>query len=147
MPTTPAPALVPECLVTDLATSVAFWRDLCGFEIAYQRPDEGFAYLARGTAHVMLEQEGVGRNWVTAPLERPLGRGVNLQIAVDDLGPILASLRAANHQLFLEPETRWYRVDREELGVEQFLVADPDGYLIRFQASLGRRPLRDPDRP
>ena len=28
-----------------------------------------------------------------------------------------------------------------EAGVTQFLVADPDGYLIRFQASLGRRPF------
>lgn len=40
----------------------------------------------------------------------------------------------------MEPETKWYRVgDNEVAGVEQFLVTDPDGYLVRFQASLGRR--------
>ncbi|WP_198025379.1 hypothetical protein [Brachybacterium phenoliresistens] len=90
----------------------------------------------------MLEQQGIGRTWITGPLERPLGRGINLQIAVRDLAPILAALRGAGHRLFLEPETRWYRVgDEEEVGVEQFLVTDPDGYLIRFQASQGRRTI------
>lgn len=29
--------------------------------------------------------------------------------------------------------------DEEEAGVHQFLVQDPDGYLARFQPSLGRR--------
>jgi catechol 2,3-dioxygenase-like lactoylglutathione lyase family enzyme len=128
--------LVPELLVKDLTTSLAFWRDLCGFAVAYDRPEEGFAYLTRGDAHVMLEQEGVGRNWLTGPLDRPLGRGINFQLAVDELEPILARLRAANHALFLEPETKWYRVGAEETGVRQFLVTDPDGYLLRFQTPL-----------
>lgn len=133
------PALVPELLVTDLARSLEFWCDLCGFGIDYRREDEGFAYLSRGLAHVMLEQAGIGRNWVTAPLDRPLGRGINLQIAVADLDPILTALRSAGQPLFMEPETKWYRVGDEEAGVAQFLVTDPDGYLIRFQTSLGRR--------
>ncbi len=128
--------LVPELLVTDLEASLAFWRDLCGFAVAYERRDECFAYLTRGAAHVMLEQEGVGRNWITGPLERPLGRGINFQIAVDDLDPILASLKAAKHQPFLAPETKHYRVGDEELTVRQFLVTDPDGYLLRFQESV-----------
>ena len=119
------PMLVPELLVTDVARSIYFWCDLCGFAIDYQREHEGFAYISRGNAHVMLEQAGVGRNWITGPLDPPLGR----------------ALRTAGHALFMEPETKWYRVgDAEEAGVEQFVVADPDGYLIRFQASLGRRP-------
>lgn len=44
----------------------------------------------------------------------------------------------------MEPETKWYRVsDTEEAGVRQFLVTDPDGYLIRFQSSIGRREPAD----
>lgn len=129
-------SLVPELLVTDLEASLAFWRDLCGFAVAYERRDEGFAYLTRGTAHVMLEQEGVGRNWVTAPLERPLGRGVNFQIAVDDLDSIIANLKAAKHKPFMAPEIKYYRVGDEDRSVRQFLVTDPDGYLLRFQQSV-----------
>ena len=134
------PALVPELLVTDTAKSLEFWCGLCDFHINYQRSEEGFAYISRGTAHLMLDQRGVGRDWITAPLEPPFGRGINLQIAVPDLAPILESLLEADYPLFMAPETKWYRVsDTEETGVQQFLVADPDGYLARFQASLGRR--------
>lgn len=139
---TDSPSLVPELLVADITTSVTFWCELCGFAVNYMREDEGFAYISRGGAHVMLEQQRVGRNWITAPLDRPLGRGVNFQITVPDLGPILSSLREAGHSLFMEPETKWYRVGgNEEVGVEQFLVTDPDGYLVRFQASLGHRSI------
>lgn len=137
------PALVPELLVADVARSLHFWTEVCGFQIQYQRAEEGFAYLARGSAHVMLEQHEVGRNWVTGPLERPLGRGINFQISVPQLQPLLDALRAEQWPLFMEPEATWYRVsETEETGVEQFLVADPDGYLIRFQRSTGRRPLQ-----
>lgn len=140
------PALVPELLVTDTPASIEFWCGLCGFTINYRRQDEGFAYISRGSAHVMLEQQGVGRNWVTASLERPLGRGINFQVSVPDLEPILSALYAAGHPLFMEPETKWYRItDTEETGVEQFLVADSDGYLIRFQTSLGKRPATRPE--
>lgn len=134
------PSLVPELLVTDLDRSVAFWCGLCGFDIAYSRPEERFAYLTLGSAHLMLEQAGVGRNWVTGPLEPPLGRGVNFQITVVDAEAVAQVLVRAGVELFMQPETKWYGIGKEEAGVQQFLVQDPDGYLVRFQSSLGRRP-------
>lgn len=141
MPADLEPALVPELLVSDLSRSLSFWVGLCGFSIRYSRLDEGFAYVTRSTAHVMLEQIGIGRNWISGALEPPLGRGVNFQVSVPDCLPIAGALRAARVELFMEPETKWYRVDDYEAGVRQFLVADPDGYLIRFQSSLGRRDI------
>jgi catechol 2,3-dioxygenase-like lactoylglutathione lyase family enzyme len=71
--------LVPELLVADLHESLRFWRDLCGFTVAFDRLDEGFAYLDRDGAQIMLEERGRNRNWVTALLEALLGRGVNFQ--------------------------------------------------------------------
>lgn len=131
-----SPGLVPELLVGALEDSVDFWCRLCGFEVVYDRPDEGFAYITRGTAHVMLEQAGVGRNWTPAALERPLGRGVNFQVSVASIDPLVDALRVAGWTLYLEPETKRYRTSAGEAGVVQFLVQDPDGYLIRFQSSL-----------
>ncbi len=46
--------LVPELVVADLATSLRFWVDLIGFRIAYDRPENRFAYLDRDGAQVML---------------------------------------------------------------------------------------------
>ena len=131
-----SPALVPELLVESVAASIEFWCGLCGFEVLYDRPEEGFAYLRLGGADVMLEQAGVGRNWLTGPLDRPLGRGVNFQIAVPAIAPIVESLRGEDWPLFMEPEVKRYRTGDQEVRVEQFLVTDPDGYLIRFQSSL-----------
>ena len=46
--------LVCELLVEDLAVSLTFWRRL-GFDIAYQRPEQGFVYLERPEgAQIML---------------------------------------------------------------------------------------------
>jgi len=134
------PDLVPELLVSDIRASVDFWCGLCGFTISYERPDERFAYITQGTAHLILEECGVGRDWLTADLDRPFGRGINFQVSVTDLDPLLAVLRGAAWPLFMAPEVKWYRVnDGEEVGVRQFLVTDPDGYLVRFQSSMGRR--------
>ena len=55
------PSLVPELAVTDCDVSVRFWRDLLAFEVLYDRPGEGFAYLALGAAHLMLDQADIGR--------------------------------------------------------------------------------------
>lgn len=135
-----SPGLVPELLITDLTTSLNFWVTLCGFEILYDRPAEGFAYLHSGTAHVMLEQIGVGRNWIPGTLERPLGRGVNFQIAVPAVEPLVERIIAASWPLFMAPEDKWYQTGGTMVGVSQFLVQDPDGYLIRFSSRLGHVP-------
>jgi catechol 2,3-dioxygenase-like lactoylglutathione lyase family enzyme len=74
---------------------------------------------------------------VTAPLEPPLGRGINLEIAVEDITPILAALEAAGWPLFLGPEEKTYRVGEGSVTVRQFLVQDPDGYLLRFSEGIG----------
>jgi len=127
--------------VTDLVTSLRFWRDLCGFTVVFDRFDEGFAYLDLNGGQVMLEQRGRNRNWVTGPLEIPLGRGINFQVSVSAIEPILEALVRAEWPLFMEPERKWYRTGAVETGMHQFLVQDPDGYLIRFSARIGQQPL------
>lgn len=139
--------LVPELLVSDIAASLVFWRDLCGFRVAFDRPEEGFAYLDRDGAQVMLEERGRGRNWITGPLATPLGRGINFQIAVASVEPILQALKRASWPLFMVPERKWYRTGATEAGVCQFLVQDPDGYLIRFAEDLGERPAPESTAP
>jgi catechol 2,3-dioxygenase-like lactoylglutathione lyase family enzyme len=128
--------LVPELLVTDIAVSLRFWCGLCGFTVAYDRPEDRFAYLDRAGAQVMLEEQGRGRNWITGPLAAPLGRGINFQIGVAAIAPILAALSAANWPLFMAAERKWYRTASGSTGVHQFLVQDPDGYLIRFSERI-----------
>lgn len=134
--------LVPELMVTDMQTSLAFWVGCLGFNIAYQRPEDGFAYLDLKGAQVMLEQvEPNAGQWLTAELSKPYGRGINLQIDVAAVAPIIEKLGAAQFPLYRACKDNWYRADDIEVGQREFLVQDPDGYLVRLVERLGERPV------
>jgi catechol 2,3-dioxygenase-like lactoylglutathione lyase family enzyme len=138
------PALIPELAVSNWQRSRDFYCRVLGFNCRYDRPEEGFSYLTLGEAHLMIDQIGLGRTFDNghAPQDPPFGRGLNLQIEVDSLDPLLASLAAAGWPLFLPVEDKWYRRNDHEVGNRQFVVADPDGYLLRFFQDLGVRPVR-----
>lgn len=129
--------LVPELDVRDLSQSLAFWRGVLGFTIAYERLEPGFAFLQREGAQVMLCR--ANGNWDTGPLQPPFGRGINLQITVAAISPLLDSLAALPWPLFREPHEVWYRAGPFDVGLRQFLVQDPDGYLLRFAERIGTR--------
>ena len=136
------PTLVPELVVTDIARSLVFWCGLVGFEVRYDRPEEGFAYLGLGGADVMLDEYRSGSGyWLTRPMETPLGNGMNLQIEVPATAPILDRLASAAWPLVMPVENAWYRRGDQEIGQRQFVVADPDGYVLRLAEPLGSRPL------
>jgi catechol 2,3-dioxygenase-like lactoylglutathione lyase family enzyme len=133
--------LVPELEVVDLDRSLRFFVDALGFDVAYDRPAERFSFLSRGQAAVMLEEAaGPGRRFRTAPLEPPFGRGVNFQLAVDDVDEVHRRVVDGGHTIVVPLEERWYEVaPGVEAGNRQFVVADPDGYLWRPFTDLGRR--------
>lgn len=146
-------AVVPELAVTDWQASKRFYCDRLGFECIYERPEEGFCYLRRQEpdllpevrqyhkVELMLDQIGLGRTFDNGdgPWQHPLGRGMNLQIRILNLFPLYAKLNAAQIPLFLDLEEKWYRTGDGETGVLQFVVADPDGYLLRFYEPLPPR--------
>jgi catechol 2,3-dioxygenase-like lactoylglutathione lyase family enzyme len=138
LPTGGFAPLVPELDVLDLEMSKRFWCDILGFQIAYQRPENGFVYLELQGSQVMLCQRN--GKWETGDLARPLGRGINFQMFVASVDPLLDALETANWPLFEDCHIAWYRIGGEERGSRQFLVQDPDGYLLRFAQSLGSRP-------
>jgi catechol 2,3-dioxygenase-like lactoylglutathione lyase family enzyme len=144
----PAP-LVPELDVDNLHASLEFYVGLIGFTVVFQRRREHFAYLALERAELMLQDaNGPGRRFRTATLERPFGRGINLQIAVPRVDQLYKTMLAAGVEPVIPIEERWYDIDvitpsgrwmtsgPTRAGNRQFVVADPDGYLLRFFTSL-----------
>ena len=135
--------LIPELDVADLQKSLAFYVGVVGCKLLYERPEERFAFLDLEGARLMLEEAvGPGRRFRTAPLEYPYGRGVNFQIEIADVDRLYDRVCFAGFQIIIPIEERWYRRDAQELGNRQFVVADPDGYLLRFYTDLGQRPAR-----
>jgi catechol 2,3-dioxygenase-like lactoylglutathione lyase family enzyme len=152
-PHAPAP-LVPELDVGDLDASLRFYVGVIGFTVVFQRPRERFAYLALERAELMLQDaNGPGRRFRAAPLERPFGRGINLQVAVRNVDELYQRVLAADFEPVVPIEERWYDVDvitpsgrwtmrgPTRAGNRQFVIADSDGYLLRFFSSLGSRPV------
>jgi catechol 2,3-dioxygenase-like lactoylglutathione lyase family enzyme len=135
-------------MVTNLESSLAFWVSCLGFNVAYQRPEDVFAYLNLNGAQVMLEQvDSDAGQWLTAPLTKPFGRGINLQIDVETVVPIIQKLEQAGFSLYRECMDTWYRAENLEVGQREFIVQDADGYLVRLVERLGERPASGPSRP
>lgn len=77
--------------------------------------------------------------WETAEMQRPFGRGINFQMVVDRIDPILRALEQAKWPLYEPANEAWYRAGDQEVGQREFLVQDPDGYLVRLVERLGAR--------
>lgn len=130
--------LIPELYVTNLEESLTFYTDLLGFALLYDRPDERFVMLQREGAHIMLEEvDGPGRRFNVGKLEKPFGRGINLQIQTKNIDALYKSLQSQEYNFVIALEEKWYKAGNERLGNRQFVVADPDGYLLRFFQDLG----------
>jgi len=132
--------LVPELVCSNIAESLRFYTGLLGFRVLYSRPEERFAYLEREGAELMIEQPArKDRLWPRAELAYPFGRGINLQIEVADAERLHEAVLAAGVAVYLPIEERWYRRESDEIGVKQFAIQDPDGYLLRFSQVIGER--------
>ena len=131
--------LIPELSVSNIEKSLKFYTKTLGFTVKYRREEEGFAFLSLGPCQIMIDATDKGRTWKTGALEYPLGRGINFQIEVDKIAPLLRNLKKNKVKLFAAPEEKWYRKGKLYLGNKQFLVQDPDGYLLRFFENLGTK--------
>ena len=127
--------LVPELSVSDFDKSIEFYLSI-GFKADYRR--NKFAFLSFQGSQIMIEQ--INDNWKVGEMHRPFGRGINLQIEVEKIGPILNALKNKNIPLFREPKDNWYVQNDKLVGNREFLVQDPDGYLLRFFEDLGSKP-------
>ena len=132
--------LIPELYVSDLPASLEFYCAVLGFEQEYARPEQRFAFLRRGRAALMLEQPtDPARTWLAGALEKPYGRGVNFQIEVSNIDALHGAVQESGATILVPLEERWYQVRQHQVGNRQFVVQDPDGYLLRFFQSLGVR--------
>lgn len=136
--------LIPELYCTSITASRTFYVEVLGFSVLYERPEHLFAMLTREGAQIMLQEIGADRTWLPAEMEKPFGRGVNFQIQTAGVDNLYAAAQRAGADIFLPLEEAWYRAGVDELGNRQFIVQDPDGYLLRFFQDLGKRSGANP---
>ena len=131
--------LIPELSVSDIKRSTEFYTKVLGFKIEYKRDESEFAFLSFQGSQIMIQQ--ANKTWNTATLEYPFGRGINLQIEVENIEVLLSSLNKNKYPIFINVKENWYRQNDRLIGNKEFLIKDPDGYLLRFAQDMGVNPL------
>lgn len=129
-----------EMMVTDYPASLGFWTGVLGFGMAFERPAQKLACLAHpdGAQVMIYERDG---DWETGPMERPFGRGLVVQVYVRDSVAAAARVEAAGVPFYVELREKWRDWGDRMGGQREFLVQDPDGYLVMVAERIGERPL------
>jgi catechol 2,3-dioxygenase-like lactoylglutathione lyase family enzyme len=130
--------LIPELTVSNFSKSLHFYTEILGFKIRYQRTNPDFAFLCFEGAQLMIEQFH-SDGWNVASLEKPCGRGINFQIECSNVSQIVSSLQNVSYPTYRDLKEVWRDVGGQLCGEIEFLVQDPDGYLLRFSEYLGMR--------
>lgn len=130
--------LIPELSVTNIETSKKFYTNL-GFKIKYERKEDKFCFLEYEQNQLMIEQ--INDNWNTAKLEYPFGRGINISMEISNIDIIYKKVQHYNYPIFKDIMVNEYQVKNNIYYDREFLLQDPDGYLLRFNDSTNNKNL------
>jgi len=113
-----AQALQASLTADDLRRSLAWYRDVLGFEVTREFEREGRMFavsLRAGSVRILINQDNGARG------ERMKGEGFSLQLTTSqDIDGLAARATSAGATLDTPPETAW--------GVRVFRLRDPDGF-------------------
>lgn len=122
--------LIPELSVFDILQTKKFYKEL-GFKIEYERQKEKFIFMSFQDSQFMFEQIH-DDGWNMGELSYPLGRGINFSIAVEDVEELYKLVKTLNFEIYKELTRNKYQVNGTEETQIEFLIQDPNGYLLRF---------------
>lgn len=122
-------SLIPELSVSNIEVSLKFYKEL-GFEVIYERKEDKFYFMQLEENQIMIEE--INENWNTGKLEYPFGRGINLSMTISDIDKFYEKVKEKDFEIFRELKVSEYRVDGIVYKDKEFLIQDPDGYLLRF---------------
>ena len=122
-------SLIPELSVSDINISKEFYKSI-GFKIIYERIDDKFCFLELEGNQIMIQEEN--DIWNVGDMEYPFGRGINISMSVSNVTELYNLIKSKNLIIFKELEIHNYQVNDKIYNDLEFLIQDPDGYLLRF---------------
>lgn len=127
-------ALIPEISVKNIEKSKEFYISILGFKLEYERIFDKFIFLSFEEAQLMIEE--INGNWSVGKISYPFGNGVNFQISTENIDDIYKKCKQKKINFFREMMINEYKIDNQVITEKEFLIQDPDGYLIRFQKTI-----------
>lgn len=122
-------SLIPELSVSNIEKSKKFYENL-GFKIIYERIENKFCFMQIEDNQIMIEEKN--DNWSVGKLEYPYGNGINISMAISDIENMYNELKRKQIDFFMDIKVSEYRVNGKIYQDKEFLIQDPDGYLLRF---------------
>jgi len=122
--------LTPNLIVSDVARSVAFYRDVLGFSVQQTVPptnDESpfvFAIVTSGTVEIFLNALDAAVQEYPPFKNQPIGGTLTLFIEVQGIREVHAAI-VSKVAIVMPLEDKWY-------GMTEFAFLDPDGYVITY---------------
>ena len=123
--------LIPELTVFNIEETRDFYLNILGFKLEYHRIEDNFIFVSFENSQFMFEQLH-DDGWNIGELEYPLGRGINLSVEVKDIDRLYDKVLSHNVTPFREIMISNYKVGDKIIEQKEFLLQDPNGYLLRF---------------
>jgi uncharacterized glyoxalase superfamily protein PhnB len=121
-------SIAPSLTVADIDASLAWYRDVLGFQVSELWEHDGKvmgADLTAGTVHLMLGQD----DWAKGR-DRPKGQGFRLYFtSAGDIDALASAIGRRGGTLDSEPEDMPW-------GARVFSLTDPDGFKLTFAADI-----------
>jgi len=123
--------VAPEFFVSNVGAAIDFYTNRLAFKVLRLEPEGEpgphtiFAIVALGDAHVLLAHESL---YAGGPLSER-GAGVDIRIMVPDVDVVYARCRENSVKIVHDIADRYY-------GLRDFIIADPNGFRLRFAAPL-----------
>ena len=122
-------SLIPELSVSNIENSKKFYQNL-GFEIMYERKEDKFCFIQLEKNQIMLQEKN--DNWVVGKMEYPYGNGINISMSINEVEGLYNTIKDKKIKFFMELKISEYKVNDKIFKDKEFLIQDPDGYLLRF---------------
>lgn len=119
--------LTPNLVVSHVSQTIAFYRDVLGFEVQATVPEAApfvFAILTNGPVEIFANEHGVAADEYPAFRHQPIGGTLTFFMEVKGIEAAHEALKSKVN-IVMPLEKKWY-------GMTEFAFTDPDGYIITF---------------
>ncbi|MDX1546150.1 MAG: VOC family protein [Rhodothermales bacterium] len=118
---------LPDMMVDDVNATVAFYRDVLGFDLVMTVPDRGrldWALLRRGGAEVLFQDRQRLADELPVFAERPVGGALTFYFNLDGIDGLYEQVRG-RLPLVQDLRPTFY-------GTREFSVQDNNGFILTF---------------
>jgi lactoylglutathione lyase len=125
--------VTPNLVVSNVSASLKFYEETLGLKRQMTVPEQEpfvFAGVGSGNVEIFLNQKETVVAEYAAFAGKPLGGTFTMYVEVDNVEELHRRVQQHKVKIVMPMEKKFY-------GMQEFAVADPDGYLITFAQRVG----------